>query len=135
VVNKADRPGAERLRTELDLNARLKTDGRWRPPVLLAQAINDQGTEGVVEAISKHRAYLLEHRDPALDREKRLREFREILTEELEDRTLRGLARGAVAPIVSQVVQGELNPYHAARSITRDLAAIAEVLLGETREE
>jgi LAO/AO transport system kinase len=135
VVNKADRPGAERLRTELELSVRLKADGGWRPPVLLAQAANGVGIEAVAESVSKHRAFLLDHRDPVLERERRLREFREILTAELEDQALRGLARGAAAPLVSRVAQGELNPYYAARWITGSLEAIAEVLLAESREK
>jgi len=129
VVNKADRPGAERLRTELEMSMRLKTDGAWRPPVVLAQAANGQGTEALIKAISDHRAYLLEHRDPAGERERRLREFREILTAELQDQAVRGLARGVAAPLVSQVAQGELNPYQAARWITGSAQMLTELLL------
>ncbi len=135
VVNKADRSGAERLRTELDLSVRLKSDGGWRTPVLLTQAAEGQGIDALVQAIASHRAYLLSHRDPVIEGERRLREFREILTTEMEAQVLRGLARGAVASLVSQVSRGELNPYHAARTITGSPATMAEVLWAEERDK
>ena len=87
VVNKADRDGADRIKAELELSVHLRPAAGWRPPVVLTQAANDIGVDGLVSAIERHRAYQLAHHDPARERERRAREFIEVLTSELEERT------------------------------------------------
>ena len=64
------------------------------PPVLLTQAAMDKGVETVVAAIGKHREYLREHVDAARESERRTREFVEVLSAELEERTARAVADG-----------------------------------------
>ena len=60
VVNKADRPGAEDARRDLEhmLDLASLPDEAWRPPTVLAVASTDAGTEDVVQAIDSHRAWL-----------------------------------------------------------------------------
>jgi LAO/AO transport system kinase len=60
VVNKADRPGAEDARRDLEhmLDLASFPDEVWRPPTVLAVASTDEGTEDVIEAIDAHRAWL-----------------------------------------------------------------------------
>jgi GTPase len=60
VVNKADRPGAEDARRDLEYMLDLASlpDGAWRPPTVLAIASSDEGTEDVVQAIDAHRGWL-----------------------------------------------------------------------------
>lgn len=68
VVSKADKPGADQTVAELamllslDLNRRLhdKSKPYWRIPVLKTSAIKDQGITQLVDAIERHRQYLLE---------------------------------------------------------------------------
>src|SRR6266704_5180309 len=68
VVSKADKPGADQTVAELamllslDLNRRLhdKSKPYWRIPVLKTSASKDQGITHVVDAIERHRQYLLE---------------------------------------------------------------------------
>jgi LAO/AO transport system kinase len=68
VVSKADKPGADQTVAELamllslDPNRRLhdKSKPYWRIPVLKTSAIKDQGITQLVDAIEKHREYLVE---------------------------------------------------------------------------
>lgn len=68
VVSKADKPGADQTVAELamllslDPNRRLhdKSKPYWRIPVLKTSAIKDQGITQVVDAIERHREYLVE---------------------------------------------------------------------------
>ena len=68
VVSKADKPGADQTVAELamllslDPQRRLhdKSQPYWRIPVLKTSAIKDQGITQLVDAIEKHREYLLE---------------------------------------------------------------------------
>lgn len=130
VVNKADRDGADRIKAELELSVHLRPANGWRPPVLLTQAAAGVGIDALVAAIGKHEEYLKSHRDPARESERRAREFVEVLTAELEERATRALKDGAVRAqsVLSEVREGSLNPYSAARRIIEDRATISELL-------
>lgn len=130
VVNKADREGADRLKAELELNVHLRQGDGWRPPVLMTQALSDQGLDALVAALARHAAYLRDYLDPAEQRRRRTREFLEVLAAEIEERAARTLAGGGAERLVAQVLTGDLNPYSAARRLIEDRAALGE-LLGE----
>jgi LAO/AO transport system kinase len=115
VVNKSDRPGADRMRQELELmlglrsgrtmknvpahhgaiktaEARatakaLETDdaGKWTPPVLPAVAVKGEGTEELVLALESHHAWL--ERSGLLAERRRRRMFQR--TREVVDRATR----------------------------------------------
>jgi len=130
VVNKADRDGADRIKAELELNVHLRPAVGWRPPVLMTQASNDIGVDALVAAIGRHAEYQREHHDPARDRERRTREFIEVLTSELEERAERALKNGGggAERVIDEVRAGSVNPYSAARRIIEDHAAVLRLL-------
>lgn len=135
VVNKADRDGADRIKAELELSVHLRpADAGWRPLVVLTQAANDIGVDALVAAIARHQEYQRAHHDAARDKDRRMREFVEVLTAELDERAERGLHDGApaAAQIVAQIREGSINPYGAARRLIEDRTALAD-LLGATR--
>ena len=54
-VNKADKEGADRLKTDLAamLEMKARRPGDWLPPVVLTEAINDKGTDELASMLSK----------------------------------------------------------------------------------
>ena len=130
VVNKADRDGADRIKAELELNVHLRPAVGWRPPVLMTQASNDIGVDALVAAIGRHAEYQREHHDAARDRERRTREFIEVLTSELEERAERALKNGGggAERVIDEVRAGSVNPYSAARRIIEDHEAVLRLL-------
>src|SRR3954454_14256357 len=60
VINKADRPGVDDARRDLEHMLDLSADGAdaWRPSVVTAVASTGDGTDGVLDAIRAHRAWL-----------------------------------------------------------------------------
>jgi len=58
VVNKADRPEAERTVAELRLLQSLAAPAAWQPPVLATVATRGDGVAAVVDAVEAHREYL-----------------------------------------------------------------------------
>src|SRR5204863_2621717 len=59
VVNKADRPGAEKTVTEITMMMSLVEEhGDWVPPIVKTVASKSQGIKELDEAIAKHRGYL-----------------------------------------------------------------------------
>lgn len=136
VVNKADRDGADRIRAELELSVHLRPANGWHPPVLLTQAVTDQGVDAVVSTIAKHADYVCAHRDAAREGDRRSREFVEVLLAEIEERATRALADGNAEDLMKEVREGKVNPYSAARRLIEDRATVAELLSGapEKRE-
>ena len=133
VVNKADREGADRVKAELELGVHLsRQDAGWLPPVVMTQAAADQGIEALVAAIARHADYVAANRNPERERERRIHEFVEVLTAEMEERATRAVQSGGANGVVSEVRAGSLNPYTAARRVIEDRKALGE-LLAEAR--
>ena len=131
VVNKADRDGAERMRSELAQMLHLRPAAAWSIPVLLTQAATDGGTDAVLEALEQHRASVA-HDPERARREGRRREGElvDILDEELRRRLERGLGGtpDGVGPLLEAVRGGELDPYTAAQRILEDEATLERLL-------
>ncbi|MFH8348572.1 methylmalonyl Co-A mutase-associated GTPase MeaB [Streptomyces sp. NPDC018045] len=118
VVNKADRDGADATARELNHMLGLgeaRAPGDWRPPIVKTVAARGEGTDEVVEALEKHRAWSEEH--GTLTERRRTRAAREVetiavtrLRERIGD--LRGDRRLSV--LAERIVAGELDPYAAA---------------------
>ncbi|HEX2382068.1 MAG TPA: methylmalonyl Co-A mutase-associated GTPase MeaB [Acidimicrobiales bacterium] len=117
VINKADRPGAEDARRDLEhmLDLASLPDDGWRPPAVLAVASNDEGTEDVVDAIDAHRTWLCS--EGRLEKKRALRvrdELLAIVGERVVER-VRELRDGAdFARMCSAVEARELDPWTAA---------------------
>jgi LAO/AO transport system kinase len=117
VINKADRPGAEDARRDLEhmLDLASLPDDGWRPPAVLAVASNDEGTEDVVDAIDAHRTWLCS--EGRLEKKRSLRvrdELLAIVGERVVER-VRELRDGAdFARMCSAVEARELDPWTAA---------------------
>jgi LAO/AO transport system kinase len=58
VVNKADRPGADLLRAEIEATLSLVPAGPWEPPILATRAHEGAGVSEVWEAVLRHREHL-----------------------------------------------------------------------------
>jgi LAO/AO transport system kinase len=150
VVNKADRPGAERLMQEVEVmlgirrgnayrhvaphhHARVKGPqldgeppsgaGDWEPPVLKTTAATGAGVDALIDAFDRHWHYL--ERSGHLERRRRERLARH--TREVVDRALSHLVwrdgdgEARLAEGMDDVVEGRLSPYRLARRIVADL--------------
>src|SRR3954452_18550827 len=60
VVNKADRPGADEARRDLEhmLDLASLPPDAWRPPIVATVASTDSGTEDVIASVAAHRGWL-----------------------------------------------------------------------------
>jgi len=134
LVNKADREGAERMRSELVQMLHLRPAAPWAIPVLLTNAAADVGTEEVLAALRQHRDFLAADADRAhRERQRREGELLDVLDEELRRRLERGLggATDGLRPLLEAVRGGTLDPYTAALRILEDPPTL-EGLLGRS---
>ena len=125
VVNKADRPGAPALMTELTFTAHLQYTGAtgprdvdWEIPVLSAEAQNDVGTAELLGEIRRHRGALeASGALAARRRERRRAELSRLLVEAFTARVEDRLRAGELSRTFDDVAEGTVDPYSAAESI------------------
>ncbi|MER7552236.1 methylmalonyl Co-A mutase-associated GTPase MeaB [Streptomyces anulatus] len=125
VVNKADRDGADATARELNHMLGLgeaRGPGDWRPPIVKTVAARGQGTDEVVEALEKHRAWMEAHGVLAERRTARAaHEVETIAVTALRERIadLRGDRR--LHALAERIVAGTLDPYAAADELVAGL--------------
>ncbi|MGH3344039.1 MAG: methylmalonyl Co-A mutase-associated GTPase MeaB [Carbonactinosporaceae bacterium] len=125
VVNKADREGAEQAARELNHMLALgerRQPGDWRPPIVKTVANRNEGVADVVEALEKHREWLV--------RSGRLRQRRHArVCDEVEAIALTALRRemgdlrggSRLDTLADRVLAGDIDPYRAADELVRGL--------------
>jgi LAO/AO transport system kinase len=131
VINKADRPGAERLAREVEMMLHLRS-GRalknvtapfasWRIPVLQTVAESGKGVAEVAAALDQHRAWLESSGELDRRRAARLAErVREVVGREYseyvwQEREGEAILREALPDLAS----GQATPYEVAARIVR----------------
>ncbi len=126
IVNKADRDGAMRMQTELEMMLQLHPEAAWTVPVLLTEAANDQGIDAVMEAVERHGTFQTSDTVTQHAPDHRVHEFLEVLGEELRARVDRvGTHR---QDLIERVRRGDIDPYSAALEILQDQRALTEIL-------
>ncbi|RMG11929.1 MAG: methylmalonyl Co-A mutase-associated GTPase MeaB [Deltaproteobacteria bacterium] len=140
VVNKADRPGADRTVQELQMMLELfrpsaavvphggvsaprgvaqATEDGWEVPILKAVAVKNEGIPELARTLEAHRAHLRETGNLARRERDRARfEFLEALKSRLVRQALEALqASGQLDRIVDRISARRLDPYKAAASV------------------
>ncbi|AUH40418.1 methylmalonyl Co-A mutase-associated GTPase MeaB [Streptomyces sp. CMB-StM0423] len=125
VVNKADRDGADATARELNHMLGLgeaRAPGDWRPPIVRTVAARDEGTDEVVEALEKHRAWMEEHGVLAERRLRRAaREVETIAVTALRERMADLHGDRRLSALAERITAGELDPYAAADELLEGL--------------
>ncbi|MCS0634198.1 methylmalonyl Co-A mutase-associated GTPase MeaB [Streptomyces sp. LP05-1] len=125
VVNKADRDGADATARELNHMLGLgeaRKPGDWRAPIVKTVAARGEGTDEVVAALEKHRAWMEERGVLAARRRARAaREVETIAVTALRERIgdLRGDQR--LDALAERITAGTLDPYAAADELVAGL--------------
>ncbi len=126
VINKSDVPGAEQLQISLQqmlsMQARSAAGG-WTPPILMTQASCDRGTDGVAEAILKHRQYLKESGD--LDKRRQDRARLELVwaVEGYLNSYIDSMDQARLALLVDELAQRKTNPRSVVLKIIAELSS------------
>ena len=111
VINKADRPGADVLRAELESTMSLVPAGPWEPPIVATQAHEGLGVTELWDAIERHRAFLAEGTHLAERRHDGLRRQLRALALDRLGRQLDAVCDEALmAHLVAQVADRTLDP-------------------------
>ncbi len=120
VVNKADRPGADKTVTEVTMMMSLVEEhGDWVPPIVKTVASRTEGIDELDAAIVKHSEYLSASGE--LDRRNRDRVRIRIETQ-LKERFMEQLIGGTIAraeyeQLLEDVLRKKNNPHDAAEGV------------------
>ena len=123
VVSKADKPGADQTVAELamllslDPNRRLhdKSKPYWRIPVLKTSAIKDQGITQLVDAIERHREYLVESGMLALRAQRQVRsEIEALIVHAVMNALKEELPEDEWQKLLEDITTRERDPYSVA---------------------
>ena len=122
VINKADRPGVQETRRDLEQMLELSSetgerpDDGWRVPIVPTVSTTGEGVTELWDAIGRHREHATASGE--LERRRRFRlgeELREIVARRLEQRAAGGVYRRTVGRrSPTRSVAGDLDPWTAA---------------------
>ncbi|MEA2162798.1 MAG: GTPase [Thermoanaerobaculia bacterium] len=120
VVNKADRPGADRTVTEITMMMSLVEEhGDWIPPIVKTVASTNQGIEDLDAALNTHFDHLKTSGE--LDRRNRERvriRIETMLKEKFMDRLIGGtISRDDYEQLLDDVLHRKNNPHDAAEGV------------------
>jgi LAO/AO transport system kinase len=127
VINKADREGADKTASELrqmiEMGHKKHEEGKWKPPILKAEAVFDKGVVELLEEIEKHRRYLQESK-PGVALEKKRMRVMEELAEMIKNRLFQDVLdrlteSGDFDRAVDAIVSGQVDPYTACDDLLR----------------
>jgi LAO/AO transport system kinase len=119
VVNKADRPGADRTVTEITMMMSLVEEhGDWVPPIVKTVASQSKGIEELDGAIAKHREYLESSGELQRRNRERVRiRIETMLKEKFMNRLM--VATPNFDEILDDVLHKRNNPHDAAEDVLR----------------
>jgi LAO/AO transport system kinase len=123
VVNKSDRPGADRLRKDLDGALQMRARSDWMPPVIPTVAVDGTGLAELRAALDRHHQYLIESGTLA---ERRRARWRERVMDAVEQRYRTRLWGD---PATQEWLGAQLEPLDAG---TTTPLAVADALLART---
>jgi LAO/AO transport system kinase len=124
VINKTDLGGAEKTRRLIQDAIGLGAKQAWRPPIVLASAVKEEGIEQVWDAVLQHQAFLKESGTLATRRQQRLKQEVVALVADRAREEARRVLDGdtAVGRRLRENRNGKLNPYALAEEVLRQRA-------------
>ena len=122
IVNKADRPGADKTVTEVTMMMSLVEEhGDWVPPIVKTVASKSDGIIELDEAITKHYEYLARSGELVRRNRERVRiRIETQLKEKFMDRLIGGtIAKADYDQLLDDVLSKKNNPHDAAEGVLR----------------
>jgi LAO/AO transport system kinase len=122
VVNKADRDGADKTVTEIEMMLHLgkPTEG-WQPKVLKTVAVKGEGIAELTQAILEHQAFMQTEEGRRQKGKERSRwVFWELLQEQVTGRVVeKVVGNGTLDRLIERIAARETDPYSAVEEVLR----------------
>lgn len=150
VVNKADRPGADRLAREIEITLGIRRGNAftripahhgvqlkpaeprpvakddaatWHQPVLSTAATKGEGTQVLVDGLNRHRAWMAAQGELAVRRRRRMARRTRAVVDRAVRRWVWEEARAdeQIAARIDEVADGRMSPYDLAAEVVQSL--------------
>jgi len=121
-VNKADRDGARRTITEINMMLDFNNEN-WRPPVIPAIAINNEGIDDILKSINNHMDHMKETGE---FKERRIANSKFEIIDLVRQRLMNALLDNSkrekkINELSGMVASREMDPYTAQETIFNDI--------------
>ncbi len=121
-INKADKPGADRVAAEVRLMLDLVKDRPWVPPVHLTIAENGTGIDDLVGSIVSHATFLKSNPDGVRREWRRLAfEVEEILLQHITRVAAKSWNAYKTEDVMESLLARKSNPYAVAEDVLRKI--------------
>ena len=120
VVNKGDRPGADRLAKELQMMLSLGEHGEWLPPIVTTTAINNEGMEKLWNDIINHRNYQGKRKLGQKRLEKIKYELENQVSQKLFARKMTEIGKDEIEKMARIIVKRDIDPFSAVEKIIKE---------------
>ncbi len=133
LINKADRDGSDKTYTDLklmiEMDQKKYDEGTWKPPILKAQAVFDEGVAEFMDAIEEHARYL-ESVFGGLEIRKQKNMVRQELSEMIKARLLEEVIgklteTGDFDKAVQAITDGKMDPYSACDNLVLPIVGVS----------
>jgi LAO/AO transport system kinase len=127
VVNKADKPGKEKLMAEINMLLMLKQEQvDWIPPVLEVVATEGEGIDTLIAEIKRHKEYLTEHSfDVKIKKVER--RIRRMIEEKINERVHGSIKDNDRLNLwIEKAIDGNINPYSLIKDFDKKLTVLWE---------
>ncbi|MCF6270463.1 MAG: methylmalonyl Co-A mutase-associated GTPase MeaB [Melioribacteraceae bacterium] len=124
VLNKCDRPGADKAFISLQTTLHLRNFNidSWQQPIIKTIATNNKGISEIVEKFEEHNAFCQSN---SICKEKRLKNYKlrviDIVETLLREKTWNELNVKTLENSMEKVLSGNLSPYELADKILRNI--------------
>jgi len=123
VVNKADREGAKRIVSELDMILDVRREkGEWEYPIVSTEAVNNKGIDELLKRILEHRKYITESHLLEKHRKEQIKtELKKIIELKIKELIEKNLGDADIDQMAERVYSGQEDPYSAGEKILQRL--------------
>ncbi len=120
VVNKGDRPGADRVARELQMMLSLGEEKDWAPPIVTTTATEGKGFNQLWEEINNHKKYLGEEKRNKMRLKRINYELEKQVSQKLFDEKMSKIGKTEIPDVAKEILERKTDPFTAVDKIIKE---------------
>ena len=120
VVNKGDRPGADRVARELQMMLSLGEEKDWAPPIVTTTATEGKGFNQLWEEINNHKKYLGEEKRNKMRLKRINYELEKQVSQKLFDEKMSRIGKTEIPDVAKEILERKTDPFTAVDKIIKE---------------
>ena len=120
VVNKSDRPGADRLSKELQMMLSLGEQGEWLPPIVATTATSSEGIDKLWNEIKNHRNHLGKKKLQQQRLRKLKYDLENQVRQKLFNRKIIEVGSDKIERMATSIMKRDIDPFSAVERIIKE---------------